>query len=1177
MYKIFTHYLHKFLLVMKLTTLIILAALLQVSAATRAQQLTFVHKQASLEQLIREIRRQTGYNVLAATDNIRNVPAQDVSFRNTPLQKVLDIILQGQPLAYEIRDKTILIKEKQPSAAGRIGSALAIPITISGEVADTTGAPLPGATITNITQNKRALTNENGIFLINAQAGDQFTVSFIGYLTYTFTAREQQPYQRIILHSSNSRLEEVVVVNTGYQAIPQERATGSFAQPVKEMYNERVATDVLSKLAGITSGLIFNSNTPAASTGSDINIRGRSTIFANDQPLVVVDNFPYNGDIKNINPNDVESVTVLKDAAAASIWGVRAGNGVIVITTKKGRIAHPMKIGFNASLSLFDKPDLSYNPNQLDAASYIDLEAFLFKQGYYDANLSDATNYPVISPAVELLAAERGGTISGNSLNTQLDGLRKLNINDQLKKNLYQNAADQQYGLNFSGGSDKTSYYFSGGYDHNLPSAKENSYQRITINSQNTFKPVAGLEVTMGLNLVQSKNRIDNTLSNTVNHVFPYSQIADATGRPLPISYGYRDSYIQAAPGNGFLDWSYSPLKDLGAADNRTVNNDIRLTGGLKYTFIAGLSAELKYQYERANIQNRNFEGPGTYLTRNLINQFSILSGGKVTGYNIPLGGILGLSNANTVSNNLRAQLNYTKSWKNNVIAAIAGVEFSQVSSDNNGSSFYGYNNDNTTFANINTTAFYTINPSGNTSTINSGLNIGGALERIRSSFANIAYTYRDKYTLSGSARIDGSNYFGVATNQKSLPLWSAGGKWDIYKENFYTLGWLPLISVRATYGYNGNLDRSVTGITTLLYQSNALYTNLPYSTISNIGNPDLTWEKTGIANFAMDFSSKNNILSGSFEYFFKKETDVLGFKNFPRNAGIISLEGNYSDMSGQGFDLSLTSRNLTGRLKWSTTLLFSHATDKVTRYDVIPQASQLVGADGNGTVAVPNLGKPVFGVYSYKWGGLNPLTGNPEGYVNGVKSEDYDAIINNPAINDLAYSGPARPTYFGGLNNRFVYKGFSLDIQINYKLGYYFRKPTIVYSQASGGTAYLKVNRDYNNRWQKAGDEKTTNVPSIIYPFSGSRDEFYQGSEIAVEKGDHIRLQDISLSYDFSRTKFAALPFSDLQIFIYGNNLGILWKANHSGLDPDAVPGGNDRSTVPAPRSIAFGIKGTF
>ena len=1050
---------------------------------------------------------------------------------------------------------------------------------INGVVIDSlSGKPLEGATVKISGQKNIQFTQIDGTFHIDAHIGDKIAVSFIGYAPQVFKVINGKTSQTFTLHPASANLQEVTVVSTGYQTIPKERATGSFAQPDKEMFNDRISPDVLSKLNGITSGLFFNANTTGSQSGLDISVRGRSTIFADDQPLIVVDNFPYSGDINNINPNDVESVTVLKDAASASIWGVRAGNGVIVITTKKGKKNKPLTIGFNSNLTLFSKPNLNYNSNQLDASSYIQLEKYLFNQGYYDANLNDNVNYPVISPAVQLMANARAGLISNADLTDQLNALSKLNVNNQLSKYFYRNASNQQYAVNFSGGTEKAEYYFSAGYDQGLSSLKENSNQRITLNTQNTFYPTKNLTITVGLNTIQTNSHIDNTLSQTKSSVFPYTQIADANGNPLAIPYGYNQSYVQSAPSNGFLDWTYVPIKQLGEPDDRSTNNDVRFSTGIKYQLLNGLSAEVKYQYENFNIQGRDFESQDTYYSRNLINEYAIISNGQVSGNNIPIGGILGLSNANTTSNNLRAQLNYNIDWKDNNITALAGYELSQTITAFNSSTLYGYDNENATFTNVDPTNLFSINPSGNYSAINSGLGIGGTLERIRSSFGNIAYTYKNRYIFSASGRIDGSNYFGIAANQKNLPLWSVGGKWKLNEEKFYSLSWLPVLDLRATYGLNGNLDRSVTGVTTLQYFSNDPYSNLTYAQISNIGNPDLTWEKTGIANLGVDFGLKNNILSGSLEFYFKNEKNLLGYKNFPENSGITTLEGNYSNMEGHGIDLSFTTNNLTGKLKWATTILFSHAVDKVTQYEIAPIASELVQVDGNGELALPVVGKPVYGLFSYKWGGLDPANGNPVGYLNGIKSEDYTSINNITPVNDLVYSGPARPNYFGGINNSFTYGGFKLDIQVNYKLGYYFRRPTINYSDITlNGSAYLSVNRDLNNRWMKPGDEKTTNVPSLVYPFSYDRDYFYEYSSVNVDNGSHVRLQDVSLSYDFLKSQYHRLPFKNLQVSLYANNICIIWRANKDHLDPDAVPGEGNVGTMPVPRSIAIGLKGSF
>ncbi|GAB2972008.1 SusC/RagA family TonB-linked outer membrane protein [Mucilaginibacter puniceus] len=1121
--------------------------------------------------MFQDIGKQTGFEFLASDAVLHTSQPVTISVKDQLISAVLETIFKTQPLQYEIRDKIIVVTKKEslqtsPRKDQKTNTVL------KGKIIDTIGNPLPGATITNISRNFSTITSNSGEFEIEGRPGDEISISFIGFLPYNFQLNDKQDYLTIVLKTGTSTLNEVSVVSTGYQTIPKERITGSFAQPLKNEYENRVAPDVISKLNGITSGLVFNANTLTTQSGKlDINIRGRSTIFANDQPLVVVDNFPYSGDINNINPNDVESISVLKDAAAASIWGVRAGNGVIVITTRKGKNNQALKIEFNANLTVFNKPDLNYNPNQLDASSYISLEQFLFSKGFYDASLTNTSSYPVISPVVSLLAANRAGTLSANDLNAQLNVLRNINVKDQLNKYFYQKATNQQYAINLSGGSNKANYYFSSGYDHDLSSVKDNSNQRFTLNSQNTFHVTSKLEVNAGINYIRTNNQFDNTLTQTARRVFPYSQIADNNGNSLPIPYNYNQSFIQNAIPSGFLDWSYYPLKELGATDNTTNISDTRITAGLKYNLIPGLSAEVKYQYENTLSDNRIYQSQDTYATRDYINTFSIVNNGVVTGYNVPLGGILNLSRGNTTSNNVRGQFNYNNHWSDNDLVAILGYELSQTTGQSNQSILYGYNDDLATFSNIDAIDSFNTYPSGSQS-INSGLGVQSTTIRVRSSFANIAYNYKDRYTISGSARIDGTNYFGVSTNKKNLPLWSAGFKWDISREAFYKLDWLPSLALRTSYGYNGNLIQSITGITTFQYYSNATYTNYNYALISNIGNPDLRWEKTGIANIGLDFGTKNGVITGSLEYYFKRESDLLGFKNFPENSGITQLEGNFSNMKGSGYDLSITTQNIKGRLKWNTTFLLSHATDKVTSYDVKPYSYQLAGA---GTGA-PNINRPVFGVYAYKWGGLDPATGNPIGSIKGSASQDYSAITINTPVEDLIYEGPARPTYFGGLNNSFSFRNFKLTFQVNYKLGYYFMAPALNYSTIITSGAYLRVNNQFNDRWQVPGDEKRTNVPSLIYPFSSSRDQFYKYSEVNVESGDHIRLQDITLSYDFTKSAFHSLPFASLQLSIYANNVGIIWRKNNRGLDPDAVPS-TDNTTMPIPRSISIGLKGNF
>jgi TonB-linked SusC/RagA family outer membrane protein len=1137
----------------------------------KAQNVSINAKSVLLYKVFKQIEKQTDYLFwYKGKMEDKNVPIT-VSFSNMPVKSALDKIFADIPFSYEIVGKTIVVKEK-PAARESTKERQKKQI-ITGTVTDEKDYPLVGVSVRIRGTNRSVITGQKGAFSLEIQ-GEQVVLqfSYVGYETHEQGVNDSARLL-VKLKEGTSLLQGIEVVSTGYQILPKERATGSFSQPLKEMYNARVSTDVISKLEGITSGLVFNGNTTHTLSGkADISIRGRSTIFANDQPLIVIDNFPYSGDINNINPNDIESITVLKDAAAASIWGVRAGNGVIVLTTKKGRLNQPFQIILNSNITISGKPDLFYNPAEMGTSDFIDMEQFLFAKGKYNSDLRNTSTFRPVTPVVEILALQRSSLLSASDAASQIDALRKLDVRNDLTKYLYRNNVKQQYSLNINGGSERAAYYLSAGYDQNLQHLKENAYDRLTLNSSLTFSPIKNLQIGTNINYIRSNTSTDNTAS-TLNtggsyaKVYPYAQLADADGNPLPIVKSYRNSFIQSAPSKGYLDWSYVPLKDLGLAEKDRKSNDIRLSPTLKYTLFKGLDIEAKYQYEQYTVNSRDLESEETFYTRNLINRYSILGVGRVVGYHIPLGGILYQSLSTVSSYNARGQVNYSGSWQKHSVTAIAGIEQNQIRTDGSTSTpLYGYDNHTGISGKVDFLNTFPLNPGTSSAMIPNNANISGQLDRVRSYFGNAAYTYDHKYTASISGRIDGSNYFGVNTNQKSVPLWSVGGKWAVNREGFYKWEWLPHLQFRASYGYNGNLNRNVTGITTSRYLLNSDWTGQLQADISNIGNPDLKWEKAGIANFGVDFATRNNTITGSIEYFHKNGEDLIGDASVAPSTGATIFRGNFASMKGRGIDIQLTSKNVRGTFSWVSSLLLSYATDKVTRYTAPLNAAYVITSDGTSSSINPTLGKPVYGIWSYQWAGLDPATGDPRGYVNGAVSKDYYLLANPLTMNELVYNGPARPVYFGGLNNRFGYKSFGLFVNITYKLGHYFRRSSVNYYTLFSN--WIGGHKEFSNRWKTPGDEQLTTVPSMIYPADPDRDNFYNYSEVTVEKADHIRLQDISISYDFNKKSFRKLPVSNIQLYAYANNLGIIWRANKLKLDPDYPTG------MPVAKSISLGVK---
>ncbi|MEO6868859.1 MAG: SusC/RagA family TonB-linked outer membrane protein [Ginsengibacter sp.] len=1024
--------------------------------------------------------------------------------------------------------------------------------TLSGQVKSSgDGTPLAEVSVSLPGGLVHATTDSNGSFKLQLSA-KQLTLEFthVGFIANKIVVSGQQSTLLVYLTPSENILKNVVV-STGYQKIPKERATGSFTIINNDLINRSVSTGILERLENVSSGLLFDKRYNSAPS---LLIRGQSTILSDASPLIVVDNFPYEGDINNINPNDIENVTILKDAAAASIWGARAGNGVIVITTKRGKRGQPLKVELNNNITIGNKPNLFYNRNFLNSRDFIDVEKTLFNQGYYTWQEDDPGQ--TLSPVVQLLIAARDGKISAEDANNNINELSKLDVRNQLSSYLYQKSINQQYSVAMQGGQSKISYFLSAGLDQNRSNLVRDGFKRITLNSLTTYYPLKSLELSTNIVYSKSIQTENNTGASQVNSgggkgLYPYAQIAGPDGKPLSIVRDYNSKYIAAADSSGFVEWHFRPLQDLRNADYTKDLENTRINTSAKYNFNKALNIEARYQFEQQTTTINNLQKTETYNVRNLINQYAYTDGSGIIQFPIPVGDILDHTVMSLNSHSLRGQLNFNRDWKNDhSINALAGIEIRQASINSNGNRFYGYDDNLATSVPVDYITEFNNNPYGG-STIPYYVTLAGQEDRNLSYYINAAYAYKKRYILSGSARKDESNIFGVNANQKGVPLWSAGLAWIASAEKFFPFAsWLPYLKIRTTFGYSGNVNKSFTAYTTASYNTNST-TQLQQAIILSPPNPDLRWEKTGMANIGIDFETKNNFLSGTLEYYHKRGLDLIGTAPLDPTAGFIVANrsvftGNNADMKGQGFDIQLVLTKNLANVLWKSDILFSHSTDKITRYDYESPVSNYLSFYPS-----PIVGKSRFGIYSFNWAGLDPETGDPQVYLNGKISKDYGAIRSKATFADLKYSGPALPTYFGAWRNAFSWHALSVGFNITYKFGYYFKRSSINYSALF---AQWLGNVDYEKRWLKPGDEKVTQVPSMTSSPDYSRDYAYSNSSVLVEKGDHIRFQDINLSYQFEKATNHWLPFNNLKLYAYINNLGIIWRANKLNLDPDYV-----------------------
>lgn len=1049
--------------------------------------------------------------------------------------------------------------------------------TIKGRVVDSeTGRAVTQATIISHSTKHAIVTDDNGNFQIECKAGDTLKVSHVSYITRFIPIPTMNNILSIKLIHANVLLEDVTI-NTGYQKLKPNEVNGSYVVIDNKMLNQQTGTNILDRLNGVTSSLLFNvgkqNNNPQNNT--NISIRGLSTINGPLDPLIVVDNFIYDGDINNINPNDVESVTVLKDAAATSIWGARAGNGVIVITTKKGKFNEKLSVDFNSSVTISDKPDLYYLP-QISSSDYIDLEEFLFNKGFFNKYFT-SNSRPAIPQAVMVFNERKNGLISEKDSATQIDMLKQIDSREAFSKYYYVEGVTQQYSLGLHGGSKSLSYILSGSFNKGMGNLRDKN-EKINLRFENTFRPVKNLIFNAGAYYTNSNNRTGLPEYKTLitlngNMQVPYLSLAGPNGEPIAVPHSYNTDYIDTAVAGHLFDWGYYPLDEYHHYFTETNTEELLGHVGLQYHIIDGLDVSLQYQYQKQMTENNTTADTASYYARNLINTFSQLN--RATGivtYIIPVGGIMTKSFNTLNSYNFRGQLNLAKTYGDQYINVLAGMEVRDQWTSGISAMYYGYNSDPLTYnTNMDFVTRYPNFLTGGTSTIPETSMMTGTENRFISLFSNASYIYKKRYILTGSMRKDGSNIFGADANDRWKPLYSFGGGWVLSSEDFYHISWLPYLKFSLTYGVSGNVDLSKSAQPVAIALINNL-TGLNIQQINTLNNPSLSWEHAYQTNLKMDFVMLKNRLSGIIEYYKKRGTDLYAPTPYDYTTwgGSATIVANVADMKGHGIDLALRSLNINSALKWTTNFLFNYNTNKTTSY-FTPASNTVASFLGNGTIITPVIGKPLYAIAAYKWGGLDK-NGNPQGYLNDTLSEDYNGITRSPFNEGLSggsfvYIGSATPVIYGSILNEFILNRFSLSFNITYKLGYYLIKPSLNYSTlVNGGYG----GADFDKRWQQPGDETKTDVPSFIYPVNSARESLYVGSTQNVIKGDHIRLQFLNIAYTFPGNK-NELPFKNLQFYFNASNLGILWRANNAKIDPDFV------NSIPNPKTYTIGLRANF
>jgi TonB-linked SusC/RagA family outer membrane protein len=1135
----------------------------------------------TIEEVLKNVLYPNNLLFLYVNENTYSIVARDARFFQTPA---------GAPTS-----------AAGAQAAGTPAAARA-PGILRGQVLDETGAPLAFVNVWLKGTRTGTQTTDRGEFILRGvSAGDTLVFTYVGRTSQVVAVFNPETVLTITMALSGRKaaLDDVTVVSTGLQQLPKERATGSFATIGAKTLEQVPTANVIQRLEGQLSGvqvsvlagdrsflyagsgnqLSINGGTRTTGINDyNMTIRGTSTFEGETFPLVVVDGAITDLDISTLNPNDIENITFLKDAAAASIWGVRAANGVMVIQTKKGKIATTPQVSFHAGTMVSGKPDLGYL-RMMNSHQEIAYETELVQKGFLNAENLDGSSYYSAyyypHTAAALALELQAGTITQGAYQQSIDSLGAIDNTGQIQKYLLQPASNQNYDISVSGGTGASTYFYSASYNDEKTNTVGNEGQRLTLTLNNTWKvfKVATLSTSLKGAFFRYQNDglpLTTLFPNQGKQVLlPYMQLVDTKGNP--ISYDvYNPAWTGTLP-SGYVDWRYNYMDELHHSDNVQKDGNYSANVRLEVPLYRGLSASVQYSNERLYSNHRVFYDPQTFYYRNTVNYYAGSLG-------IVSGGILNLINTTENNEALRGQLAYDRTFgRLHQVNAIAGSEIRQTQEGQGSSTLYGY--DTQTGQSLN------VDYSDNGYTTVAGYNnsLPGAptqqdkRRRYLSYFGNAAYTFMERYSLSASARYDDYNNFGLEQRYRATPLWSAGARWNIDREAFVrNLAWLSRLGLRATYGVNGNISTSVYPFTNIYPTGNDYTTGLPATTVINLANPALKWEKTFVTNLGVDFGFLKDRLTGSVDVYRKRGRDLLyGFPIDAAMAGTIGggyLERNASSMSGKGVDVSLSGLLLSrGDWSWRIGGNLSYNTNKVTdnRFDTASISNYTVSY---APVGIPNVvGYPTDKVFAFRNAGLNAI-----GMTRVYNAAGDTVSATSPVyFKDLKYAGRMTAPFFGGMNSSLRYKRFTLYALLTYQFGGVFQKPSVDNYITGFYNLNYSVAGDIARRWENPGDENKTKVPGLngsafLTNYSLVR---YQYSDINILSSDYIRLREVSLTYQLPVLRL--VKSANLSVAV--RNLGLLWRANKQGYDPDFVAFPGRSNSLPAAKSYNFSLNVNF
>lgn len=1048
-----------------------------------------------------------------------------------------------------------------------LGMALAQTAVTGTVVSQEDGQPIIGATVRVVGASAGAVTDADGKFSISMPAGhNKLKVTYVGMVDQDVTVKGNSV--RVVLVPDQTNLDEVMVV--AYGTAKKSAFTGSAAVVKSDDIAKISSSNAMSALSGKVSGVQINSATGAPGQESfSIRIRGISSINAGNDPLIIVDGAPYNGDINNLNQNDIASMTVLKDAASAALYGARGANGVVIITTKNGREG-------TSSITV----DAKWGANTRGVEFYNTVES---PAGYYEAYYQSLKNYRT-SLGDDAATAHRwalnkmfsGGYDLGYNVYTVPEGQdfigpngklnpnatlgRVINVNgteyllypDSWRDAAYQTGVRQEYNVTATGSNDKGSFYGSAGYLKNEGISIGSDYERFTGRLKADYQLRSWLKLSGNFNYAHYKaNSLADDGGSTVGNVFMVKNMAPIY--PLYIRDAAGNILQDSKTGLAMYDWGDGTVTGLTRPTmtgsnpifanyfdkNQNEGNSLDATGTAEIRFLED------FKFTSANTVMLD-ETRFTYTNNPYYGQFAANNGSVQKAH------------VRTWAYNYQQLLNWHHLFDKHDVEVMLGHEYYRTRY------YYLTASKNNVFSVFNDELAGAVN-TGTMNSYTTDYNVEGW-------FGRVQYNYDNKYFGSLSYRRDASSRF--HPDHRWGNFWSLGGAWIISKEKWFNAPWVDELKFKASYGEQGN-DNIGSYLYTDTYSIVPSGGGAGVKPSSTKGNETITWEKNGNFNTGFEFSFFRGRLAGSIEYFYRRTSDMLAFFALPASSGWSGYYDNVGNMQNMGAEVELDGTLIrTKDFEWGLNLNFTAYKNEITSIAEENKTQTVEGSEGYASGSYfYGEGESLYTFYMPKYAGVDE---NGKSMFYKDKLDENGNIIGRettttPGEATYYLCGTALPWAYGGFGTRFSYKGFDLAVDFNYQLGgqIYDSDYAGMMGITSSGRGSA-IHADLLNSWTE--ENPNTNIPKLIIDDTSTTttsDRFLIGAS-------YLSLQNLNFGYTFPTKMTSKVGIGKLRVYLTATNLW-LWS-KRQGLDPrQSITGGASSAYYSAMRTISGGISVTF